>query len=43
MGILENEFKNLKTGFMESRLPGGNIIDEHTSKDSNTGSCIDRF
>lgn len=35
VGVLEPEFKNVKTGKMETRLPGGNIKDEHLSKDSN--------
>merc|ERR1712216_337108 len=34
-GPPDGEFKNLKTGKMEKRSNGGNIKDEHTSKDSN--------
>merc|ERR1719356_559220 len=31
----DGQFKNLKTGAMERRFNGGNIKDEHTSRDSN--------
>mmetsp|Transcript_54816 Transcript_54816/g.108853 ORF Transcript_54816/g.108853 Transcript_54816/m.108853 type:complete len:224 (-) Transcript_54816:166-837(-) len=31
----DGEFKNLKTGAMEKRTNGGNIVDEHVSEDSN--------
>merc|ERR1711959_889570 len=34
-GPQDGEFKNLKTGKMEKRFGGGNIKDEHISKDSN--------
>eukprot|EP00747_Dinoflagellata_sp_TGD_P090134 gnl/TRDRNA2_/TRDRNA2_164586_c0_seq1.p1 gnl/TRDRNA2_/TRDRNA2_164586_c0~~gnl/TRDRNA2_/TRDRNA2_164586_c0_seq1.p1 ORF type:complete len:269 (+),score=52.97 gnl/TRDRNA2_/TRDRNA2_164586_c0_seq1:113-808(+) len=34
-GPPDGEFKNLKTGAMEKRSHGGNIQDEHTSRDSN--------
>ena len=34
-GPPDGEFKNLKTGKMEKRFNGGNILDENISKDSN--------
>merc|ERR1711862_1075350 len=34
-GPPDGQFKNLKTGAMEKRFNGGNIMDEFTSKDSN--------
>merc|ERR1712039_615104 len=34
-GPPDGEFKNLKTGAMEKRFNGGNIMDENISRDSN--------
>merc|ERR1711988_1816339 len=36
----DGQFKNLKTGEMEKRSNGGNIKDEHTSKDSNVPGSL---
>merc|ERR1719401_2970779 len=39
-GPEDGKFKNLKTGAMESRFGGGNIKDEHTSKDTNAPGTL---
>merc|ERR1712176_83732 len=36
----DGQFKNLKTGSMEKRFGGGNIQDEHLSKDSNAAGTL---
>merc|ERR1712046_228481 len=36
----DGQFKNLKTGGMESRSNGGNIKDENISKDSNAAGTL---
>ncbi|CAE8624943.1 unnamed protein product [Polarella glacialis] len=39
-GPPDGTFKNLKTGVTERRSNGGNIKDEHTSKDSNVSGSL---
>merc|ERR1719159_1700167 len=39
-GPPDGTFKNLKTGEMEKRFGGGNIKDEHLSKDSNAPGTL---